>query len=98
MATVADEFCASVRNITQVYGETIALDDISLDIPGGKMIGMIGPDGVGKSTLLGILAGVRKLQSGEAMSLGGNIDDPKFRTAVAARIAYLPQGLGKNLY
>jgi ribosome-dependent ATPase len=98
MATVADEFCASVRNITQVYGETIALDDISLDIPGGKMIGMIGPDGVGKSTLLGILAGVRKLQSGEATSLGGNIDDPKFRTAVAARIAYLPQGLGKNLY
>jgi ribosome-dependent ATPase len=98
MASVADEFCASVRNITQVYGETVALDDISLDIPGGKMIGMIGPDGVGKSTLLGILAGVRKLQSGEATSLGGNIDDPKFRTAVAARIAYLPQGLGKNLY
>jgi ribosome-dependent ATPase len=98
MATAADEFCASVRNITQVYGETVALDDISLDIPGGKMIGMIGPDGVGKSTLLGILAGVRKLQSGEATSLGGNIDDPKFRTAVAARIAYLPQGLGKNLY
>ena len=98
MAFAADEFCASVRNITQVYGETVALDDISLDIPGGKMIGMIGPDGVGKSTLLGILAGVRKLQSGEATSLGGNIDDPKFRTAVAARIAYLPQGLGKNLY
>ena len=91
-------FCASVRNITQVYGETVALDDISLDIPGEKMIGMIGPDGVGKSTLLGILAGVRKMQSGEAQVLGGNIDDPKFRTAVASRIAYLPQGLGKNLY
>ena len=90
-------FCASVRNITQTYGETVALDDISLDIPGERMIGMIGPDGVGKSTLLGIIAGVRKLQSGEAQVLGGNIDDPKFRTSVASRIAYLPQGLGMNL-
>ena len=62
------------------------------------MIGLIGPDGVGKSTLLGILAGVRKLQKGEVEVLGGNIDDPRFRNAVSARIAYLPQGLGKNLY
>ena len=98
MDAPAATFCASVRNITQRYGETVALDDISIDIPGEKMIGMIGPDGVGKSTLLGIIAGVRKMQSGEATVLGGNIDDPKFRTSVAARIAYLPQGLGKNLY
>ena len=62
------------------------------------MIGLIGPDGVGKSTLLGILAGVRRLQTGTAEVLGGNIDDPQFRKSVSARIAYLPQGLGKNLY
>src|ERR1700759_117657 len=62
------------------------------------MIGMIGPDGVGKSTLLGIIAGVRKLQSGKVLVLGGDIASADFRTAVSSRVAYLPQGLGKNLY
>ena len=60
---------------TQRYGNVVALDDVSLDIPANKMIGLIGPDGVGKSTLLGILAGVRKIQTGEVEVLGGNIGD-----------------------
>src|SRR4051794_6411751 len=89
---------ASVRAITHRYRNVVALDDVSIEIPANKMIGIIGPDGVGKSTLLGILAGVRTIQSGHAEVLGGNIDDPRFRTGVSARIAYLPQGLGKNLY
>jgi len=93
-----DAPCVSVRDITHRYGDTVALDAVSLDIPPGRMIGMIGPDGVGKSTLLAIAAGVRKLQTGTATILGGNIDDPNFRNQIASGIAYLPQGLGKNLY
>jgi ribosome-dependent ATPase len=93
-----DAPCVSVRNVTHRYGKTLALDDVTLDIPSGRMIGMIGPDGVGKSTLLAIAAGVRKLQQGTATILGGNIDDPAFRNSIASGIAYLPQGLGKNLY
>jgi ribosome-dependent ATPase len=89
---------ASVKEVTQHYGKAIALDGISLDFPSQKMIGLIGPDGVGKSTLLGIIAGVRKLQTGKVAVLGGNIADARFRNSVSARIAYLPQGLGKNLY
>jgi ribosome-dependent ATPase len=96
--TGVDSFCARVSGVTHLYGRAVALDDVSIDIPANKMIGLIGPDGVGKSTLLAILAGVRKMQGGQALVLGGNIDDPKFRNSVAARIAYLPQGLGKNLY
>jgi ribosome-dependent ATPase len=84
--------------MTHRYRDVVALDNVSIDIPANKMIGVIGPDGVGKSTLLGILAGVRTIQEGEATVLGGNIDDAKFRTSIAAQIAYLPQGLGKNLY
>ena len=42
MEGAAASYCASVRNITQVYGATVALDDISLDIPGERMIGMRG--------------------------------------------------------
>ncbi len=98
MRSVTGEPVVSVKGVSQRYGAAIALDAINLDIPGEKMIGLIGPDGVGKSTLLGIIAGVRHLQSGDVQVLGGNIDDARYRTAVSSRIAYLPQGLGKNLY
>ena len=87
-----------LEHVSQRYKEAVALDDVNLSIPSERMIGLIGPDGVGKSTLLGIVAGVRRLQSGQASVLGGNIDDATFRESIAARIAYLPQGLGKNLY
>jgi ribosome-dependent ATPase len=89
---------AGVKRVTQRYGTATALDEISLEFPSQKMIGLIGPDGVGKSTLLGIIAGVRKLQAGRVEVLGGDISDARFRNSVSARIAYLPQGLGKNLY
>ena len=101
-ARPADEdpslWCARVLAVSQSYGKAIALDDVTLDIPSQKMIGLIGPDGVGKSTLLGMLAGVRKIQTGKVEVLGGDIADRHFRTGAASRIAYLPQGLGKNLY
>ena len=98
MGSEASEPVVMVEKLSQRYGKAIALADVTLEIPANRMIGLIGPDGVGKSTLLGIIAGVRKMQSGNARVLGGNIDDAKFRTAVSSRIAYLPQGLGKNLY
>jgi ribosome-dependent ATPase len=95
---VKKQWVASLERVTQRYGKAVALDGVSLDFPSQKMIGLIGPDGVGKSTLLGIIAGVRRIQTGDVMVLGGNIADAGFRNAVSARVAYLPQGLGKNLY
>lgn len=92
------EYVASLKGVTQRYGKAVALDAISLDIPAQKMVGLIGPDGVGKSTLLGIVAGVRRIQTGTVEVLGGNIADARFRNSVSSRVAYLPQGLGKNLY
>jgi ribosome-dependent ATPase len=62
------------------------------------MVGLIGPDGVGKSSLLGIIAGARKIQSGRVSVLGGDLADAAHRAAVCPRIAFMPQGLGKNLY
>jgi ribosome-dependent ATPase len=94
----ADSLVARVSGVSQVYGKAIALDQLSLDIPANKMIGLIGPDGVGKSTLLGMIAGVRQIQKGHVEVLGGDIASPEFRKSVSSRIAYLPQGLGKNLY
>ncbi|WP_313394472.1 ATP-binding cassette domain-containing protein, partial [Sphingobium yanoikuyae] len=80
------------------YGKTQALRGIDLDIPGGRMIGLIGPDGVGKSSLLSLVAGAHVIQDGDVHVLGGDMRDKRHRSDVCPRIAYMPQGLGKNLY
>ena len=89
---------AVLNGLTQTYGKVSALDGVSIAIPADCMVGLIGPDGVGKSTLLGVIAGARQNQSGTATVLGGDISDARHRAAVCPRIAYMPQGLGKNLY
>jgi ribosome-dependent ATPase len=80
------------------YGKTLALDAITLDLPAGRIIGLIGPDGVGKSSLFSLIAGARALQDGNIEVLGGDMADARHRTAACSRIAYMPQGLGRNLY
>jgi len=89
---------AIIERVTHRYGKTFALDDLSLDIPAHCMVGMIGPDGVGKSTLLALISGVRKIQTGKVTVLDGNMADEHHRRASYGRIAYMPQGLGRNLY
>jgi ribosome-dependent ATPase len=88
----------SIKEVTHHYGKSVALDGISVDFPPGLMVGVIGPDGVGKSTLLGLMAGSKKLQKGSMTVLGGDIADVRHRRVVCPQIAYMPQGLGKNLY
>ena len=80
------------------YGKRVALDAISLDLPAGCMVGLIGPDGVGKSSLLSLIAGARVIQTGQVEVLGGDMANARIRTQICPRIAYMPQGLGKNLY
>lgn len=80
------------------YGKTVALERITLEIPAGLTIGLIGPDGVGKSSLLALAAGARALQTGAVDALGGDMRSRRHRERVCRRIAYMPQGLGKNLY
>ena len=88
----------TISHLTHRYGKTLALDDLSLTLPRGLTVGLIGPDGVGKSTLLALIAGVRRIQSGELHMLGGDMRKPADRQALSHRIAYMPQGLGRNLY
>ena len=80
------------------YGDTLALDDISLEVPAGCMVGVIGPDGVGKSSLLSLVAGARAVQQGRIQVLDGDMASQQHRQQVCPDIAYMPQGLGKNLY
>lgn len=92
------EGVARLEAVSHVYGAREALQDINLNVPVGCMVGLIGPDGVGKSTLLGLVAGARKLQQGKLQVLGGDMASSRFRREVSPRIAYMPQGLGGNLY
>ena len=84
--------------LTVRYKSTTAIHNIALSIPEGLTVGVIGPDGVGKSTLLSLIAGERVMQKGQLQVLGGDMRDEKHRAAICSDIAYMPQGLGKNLY
>jgi len=87
-----------VEGVSLQYGKTRALDELTLALPAQCMVGLIGPDGVGKSSLLALISGARELQQGKIRVLGGDIGDSRHRRRVCPRIAYMPQGLGKNLY
>ncbi|HCI6749236.1 TPA: ribosome-associated ATPase/putative transporter RbbA [Klebsiella variicola subsp. variicola] len=89
---------ALLEHVGQQFGATIALRDISLAIPARRMVGLIGPDGVGKSSLLSLIAGARAIGQGNVMVLGGDMRDVHHRRDVCPKIAWMPQGLGKNLY
>lgn len=79
-------------------GKAVALAGVMLDIPAGCMAGLIGPDGVGKSSLLALLAGALAPQRGRVEVFGADMSHARERAAVGPRIAYMPQGLGRNLY
>jgi len=64
------------------YGKAEALAGIDQDLPAGCMVGLIGPDGVGKSSLLSLIAGARQVQDGTVDVLGGDMRERR-RSATA---------------
>ncbi|WP_417671490.1 ribosome-associated ATPase/putative transporter RbbA [Pseudoalteromonas tetraodonis] len=89
---------ARIKRVSLHYGKNQALKNITLEIPSGKMVGLIGPDGVGKSSLLSLLSGAKKIQAGQIEVLDGDMSSKAHRDKMCPHIAYMPQGLGKNLY
>ncbi|WP_010200584.1 ribosome-associated ATPase/putative transporter RbbA [Psychrobacter sp. PAMC 21119] len=87
-----------INTVSHTYGKTVALDNISLNILQGSTVGLIGPDGVGKSTLLSLIAGVKVIQNGSVQVFGKDMAEKSAREALSKRIAFMPQGLGHNLY
>ncbi|WP_201588808.1 ribosome-associated ATPase/putative transporter RbbA [Psychrobacter sp. Pi2-51] len=87
-----------INTVSHTYGKTVALDNISLNILQGSTVGLIGPDGVGKSTLLSLIAGVKVIQNGSVQVFGKDMAEKPAREALSKHIAFMPQGLGHNLY
>jgi ribosome-dependent ATPase len=96
--TGAASLAVRLNNVQHRNNRDFALVDISFEIPAGSTAALIGPDGVGKSTLLALISGTRRIQRGEVSVLGGDMAARRHRNLIAERIAYMPQGLGKNLY
>ena len=95
---MTDGTIAHVAKVSHRYGASIALDDVSIDIPARIMVGVIGPDGVGKSTLLALISGVRRFSKGRSSSSTATLQSTANLKGIRGRIAYMPQGLGRNLY
>lgn len=96
--SIAPSEALHASGIEHRYGQHAALSDITFSLPAGTRCGLIGPDGAGKSSLLGLIAGVKKLQHGKLDVLGASINDRRHRNTLYRRIAFMPQGLGGNLY
>ena len=93
-----EALAVELAGVAHRYGKVTALADVSLTVEAGTSTAFVGPDGVGKSTLLALIAGVKRLQSGSVRTLGGDIASRAHRDAIMQRLAYMPQGLGRNLY
>ncbi|MBR4222292.1 MAG: ABC transporter ATP-binding protein, partial [Victivallales bacterium] len=88
-----------LQDVSLSYGKVEALKHLSLEVPSHTLVGLIGPDGVGKSSMLSLVTGAHVMPpQGSLYVLGGDMRDKAHRDKVCPKIAYMPQGLGKNLY
>jgi ABC-2 type transport system ATP-binding protein len=84
-----DDLAVRTEDLSKRFGETVAVDGVSLEIPVGDVFGLIGPDGAGKTTFMRLISGVMRADSGQAVVAGEDvIADPE---AVKQRMGYLSQ-------
>lgn len=79
----------TVENITKLYGEQKALDDVSFNVKQGEILAFLGPNGAGKSTMMKILTGFIPQTSGRASVCGFDVTDESIK--VRENVGYLPE-------
>lgn len=88
----------TIKDVTYRYRKNAALKQVNLSFKEGERVAIIGPDGVGKSTLLSLISGGKKVQEGDIFVFGKSIKKESVRSEVCHDLSYMPQGLGSNLY
>ena len=81
------------HDLTVTYGDTVAIDRLSLDLPAGKIYGLLGRNGSGKTTLLSVLASYRRASSG-SLTIGGV--DPFENADVMRQTSFIRDALDVN--
>lgn len=92
------EAVVRVRGLEKSYGNELAVGGVDLDVPRGQILGLVGPDGAGKSSLLRCVAGVLRHDGGRIRVMGTTIDSDRSAETIKSRLGWMPQGLGNNLY
>ncbi len=89
MASTTENAVIEICELTKKYGSKKAVDNISLSVKRGEVLGFLGPNGAGKSTTMNILTGYISATSGKALVDGTDVlEDPK---TVKTKIGYLPE-------
>ena len=94
----------SIKSLTKRYGKTLALDNLSLDIPKGKIFGLLGPNGAGKTTLIKILSTLISYEHGHITMYGYDLkeqpDQIRKLIGLAGQYAAIDENLTgyENLY
>ncbi|MFO7653839.1 MAG: ABC transporter ATP-binding protein [Candidatus Krumholzibacteriia bacterium] len=78
-----------VRGLRKAYGETEAVADLSFEVAAGEIVGLIGPDGAGKTTTMRIICGLLRPDAGEVAVLGMDVRHDARR--IKERLGYMPQ-------
>ncbi|WP_456397222.1 ATP-binding cassette domain-containing protein [Desulfurobacterium sp.] len=89
-----------VKDLRKTYkkGKIVAVDGVSFSVKKQDIYMFVGPDGAGKSSTLKTIAGVLEYDEGEVRLFGYDIKDDRVVEKLKDRIAFMPQGLGLNLY
>lgn len=90
-AGAAERIAIGIAHLTKQYGDLTAVDDLSLEVPTGRLFGFLGPNGAGKSTTIGCLTGLIDPTSGSIELLGRRFDADNVE--LKRRIGVMPEGL-----
>lgn len=81
-----------IKNLTAGYGPIVVLEDVDMAVEEDKITGIIGPNGVGKSTLLKAITGIADVSEGEILYDGRDIKGTSADKLIREGVAYMPQG------
>lgn len=87
MNLTSSSLAIETRSLRKVFGDKVAVGDLTLSVPRGEVFGFLGPNGAGKTTSVKMLLNLVFPTSGEAMLLGRPLDDPEVRS----RVGFLPE-------
>ena len=80
----------SLKGLTRRFGRLLAVDDVTMSVAAGEVLGFLGPNGAGKSTTMKMIAGFLEPSSGTAAVCGHDVT--RAPVAVKRALGYLPEG------